>query len=115
MGHEVEHQTDFFEGDGYKTRKYDFFSAQLDVIAEKSGVALNTARKAIVALRDIELLQECADTQQVFKIFNKPVWDDETGKSQRWSYDRGYLNQSLKKTQPQETAFARKIKGLSEA
>jgi len=85
-----------FWPEGYSDRKYDFLYADLDVIAFKSGISLPTARKAIQALIDVELLEEIPDMEaQVWKIYRQPPI----------YYKREYLNKCLKRSQPDETDF----------
>jgi len=91
-----EDPNEFWTSDEYIYREYDFLYAELDVIAFKSGVSLPTARKAIQALIDVNLLEEIPGMKiQTWRIRRSPsVY-----------YKRDYLNECLKRAQPKETDF----------
>jgi len=85
---------EFWKSDEFTKRSYDFLSADLEIIAFKAGVSLPTARKAVQALIDVELLEEFTGSQ-VWKIYRCP----------KAQYSHEHLNSCLKVSQPKETDF----------
>ncbi len=92
--------TDFayadFWAEIYPIRRYDFLQADIDVIAEKAGVSINTAKKAMDALMDLWMLSwdNGADCYRV--LIKPPKY-----------FTREYINAELEKTQEQPRGMHR--------
>ena len=90
---------EFWE-DVYPDREYDFLQADLDVIAEKAGVTLATAKKAMMALEK-EFLLEWDETNNAYRVMLCPPM----------MYTREFLNQDLEDTQPEPTDLWKQVHG----
>lgn len=84
----TDHGEDDFWTDVYPYRDFDFLEAHLDVIAEKAGVSINTAQKAMNALMELWLL-EFDELAYCYRILFTP----------KKYFKREYLNSELEKTQ----------------
>lgn len=79
-----------FWAEVYPKRGYDFLQADIDVIAEKGGVTINTAKKAMDVLMDSCMLS-WDDGADCYRVFIKPPK----------YFTREYINAELEKTQEQ--------------
>lgn len=94
--------TDFTEQDFwvemYPDRDFDFLQAELDVISEKAGVTLATAKKAMIALEKEYFLEE----DEIHGGYRIRLWPS-------MMYKHEFLNEDLEDTQPEPTDLWKQV------